>query len=64
VTWQLVVVLALALTMPVVCGVVSACAPSMQTISALATFVAGGVIGLAQANVKAKRAAKAKDAAA
>lgn len=62
--WQLACVLALALVLPVICGMFSHCAPSMDSIDRLCTFVAGGMIGLAQASVRAKRHQhKAKDQA-
>ena len=55
--WQLAGVLALCLALPVLCGMSSHCAPSMDSIDRLCTFVAGGMIGLAQATATRKHRA-------
>lgn len=54
---QLATVLALCLALPVVCGMFSHCAPSMESIDRLCTFVAGGMIGLAQTQFTRKHRA-------
>jgi hypothetical protein len=50
---QLALVLALAIIAPLLCGMVPACGQSAVTIKDLCTFIAGGMIGLAQAQAKA-----------
>jgi len=50
---QLSLVLALAIVAPLLCGMMPACASSAITIKDLCSFIAGGMIGLAQAQAKA-----------